>query len=51
MVVSVGGGHGKEYCVGYSVFFFCFFLKKLKWLNFKIIAYIIEKSRKDYDSF
>jgi len=21
MVVSVGGGHGKEYCVGYSVFF------------------------------
>jgi hypothetical protein len=48
MVVSVGGGHGKEYCVGYSVFFL-FFLKKLKWLNSKIIAYIIEKSRKDYD--
>jgi len=30
MVVSVGGGHGKEYCVGYSVFFFLFFLKKAK---------------------
>jgi hypothetical protein len=46
MVVSVGGGHGKEYCGGIV---FVFKTKNLKWLNSKIIAYIIEKSRKDYD--